>query len=64
MRHVVFVDDVNVPFLEHLERRPLRDDDGVIAPFGDQYGACLTVTQQAVRVRENPRGRRCFRSRC
>ena len=52
MRHIVFVDDVNVPLVENLESRPLRDDDGVILHSADQHGAGLTVTQQAVRVRK------------
>ena len=52
MHHVILVDDVNVPLVEDLERRPLRDDDGVLQRSVDQHGAGLTVTQQAVRVRE------------
>src|SRR5215212_7647346 len=29
MRHVIFVDDENVPLVENLEGRPLRDNKGV-----------------------------------
>ena len=52
MHHVIFVDDVNVPLVENLESRPLRDDDGVVQRSVDQHVAGLTVTQQAVRVRK------------
>ena len=52
MRHILFVDDVNVPLVENFESRPLRDDDGVIQHSTDQHGTSLTVTQQAVRVRK------------
>ena len=47
MHHVIFVDDINVPLVENLESRPLRDDDGVLQHSVDQHGAGLTVTQQA-----------------
>ncbi len=52
MHHVIFADDVNVPLVENLESRPLRDDDGVLQRSVDQHVAGLTVTQQAVRVRK------------
>ena len=52
MGHVIFVDDVNIPLVENLERRPLRDDDGVLLHSADQHGAGLAVTQQALRVRK------------
>ncbi len=52
MHHVILADDVNVPLVEDLEGRPLRDDDGVLQHSVDQHGAGLAVTQQAVRVRE------------
>jgi hypothetical protein len=52
MHHDVFADDVNVPPVENLVSRPHRDDLGVEQGSVDQDGAGLTVTQQAVRVRE------------
>ena len=52
MRHILLVDDVNVPLAEDFEGRPLRDDDGVIQHSTEQHGTSLTVTQQAARVRK------------
>ena len=52
MRHVILADDPNVSLVEELERRPLWDDDSILERSVDQDGAGLTVTQQAVRVRE------------
>jgi hypothetical protein len=41
--HVVVADNVNISLVEELERRSLRDDDGVRqCPF-DQHGASLAV---------------------
>ena len=52
MRHILFVDDVNVPLAEDFESRPLRDDDGVLQHSTDQHDTSLPVTQQVVRVRK------------
>src|SRR4051812_11868990 len=52
MHRVIFVDDVDAPLVHDLVSRPYRDDGGVMQGSVDQDGAGLTVTQQAVRVRE------------
>ena len=52
LRLVILADDPNVSLVEELERRPLWDDQSILERSVDLDGAGLTVTQQAVRVRE------------
>src|SRR5262245_43385480 len=52
MRRVILADDPNVSLVEDIERRPLRDYDGVMHLSMNHDDAALTVTQQALRVRK------------
>ena len=52
MHDAILVHDVNVPLVENLVSRLLRDDDSVGQVPVDQNRAGLTVTQQALRVRK------------
>ncbi|MGC4097840.1 MAG: hypothetical protein QM706_12050 [Nitrospira sp.] len=52
MRHIIFVDNINVSLVENFECRTLRNDDGIVLHAADQHCAGLTVTQQTLRIRK------------